>query len=413
MTTRNLDVILGLLFFTALIALGVVTVVLSDFAFSGQRYDYTMISPDVGYLRPGDPVLVDGMPSGKVQSIERLANAQTVDVGDGETERCTVRIGVRMDVDLAASLYTDADVVIEDRGVLGGRLIRIVEGTSGRPRDPEAPLVALSTPPVVQALGEIVGNSSEDIRATFANFRSMSEDLAEGRGTLGRLIGDDELYGEIEGIASSLGDGAERFADLTASFDGENEGTLGKLINDPALYDTALATFEDIRSFTGNGEGEPGTLGKLIEDPALYDTALEVFTDIQGFTGDLRDGNGTLAKIIEDPALYESVKNAFDDIGVLVEGVSEGKGLLGAALNDPELEAQARRTLERLAEAADDVGGFTAGLGEGEGLLSILVNDEQLAADVQDLIAQALSGLEDARETAPVQGVGGLLFGTF
>ena len=57
MNTRVSDILLGLVFFGALIGLGVATILLSDFRFGVERYEVELISPDVGYLRPGDPSL--------------------------------------------------------------------------------------------------------------------------------------------------------------------------------------------------------------------------------------------------------------------------------------------------------------------------------------------------------------------
>ena len=64
MTTK--DVSLGILFFGTLIALGVVTIGLSDFAIGVERHDVVMYSDDVGYLRPGDE-------SSRIQDSLRIA----------------------------------------------------------------------------------------------------------------------------------------------------------------------------------------------------------------------------------------------------------------------------------------------------------------------------------------------------
>ncbi len=415
MTTRKLDVLLGLLFFSALLSLGAITIVLSDFSFVGERHDFEFISPDVGYLRQGDPVLVDGMPSGKVQFIERLGAPLYATLEDGSEVRCAVKVKVRMDVDLLALLFEDASIIIEDRGVLGGRMIRVLEGRSGIPRSPDKPLVAISSPPLVQALGGVVGDSADDIQATFANIRLVSERLTTGESALGRLISDEDLSNDLTTIIADVKSGAASFADFSDSFGTEGDGTLSKLINDPKLYDTALAAFEDIRGFTGGSEdgSNEGTLSKLMHDSELYDRALAAVDEINVFATDLNTGEGSLAKFINDPELFDTAKAMVTNINDVVEDLKDGKGLLATALNDEVFAQQARDTLSSMATAADDVKSFTAGLAEGKGLLSVLVNDEELAADVRELLAQLLSGLEDARETAPVQGVGGLLFGTF
>src|SRR6185295_8045547 len=105
-------VILGVVFFGALLGLGAVTIALSDFKFGAPRYDVDLISPDVGYLRAGDPVLLYGMPAGKVQVIQRLSAPRMGTAPDGTQVECRVVIHARFDADVYARLPVDSPIFI-------------------------------------------------------------------------------------------------------------------------------------------------------------------------------------------------------------------------------------------------------------------------------------------------------------
>ena len=144
MNNKMSDVLLGLIFFGTLIGLGIATIVLSDFRFGVERHEVEIISPDVGYLRPGDPVLLFGMPAGKVLEMRRLPEPVEVEMPDGRVVFCAVGVKCRLDVDVYSTLPRDSRLIIEDRGLLGGKLIRVVTGASETNFDSSTPLVAES-----------------------------------------------------------------------------------------------------------------------------------------------------------------------------------------------------------------------------------------------------------------------------
>ena len=128
MSNRRADVALGLLFFSTLIGLGLVTIVLSDFRFGEERHEIEVFSDDVGFLRLGDPILIHGMNSGKVTAIARLEQPRELPTADGTPVRCTVVVGLRLSVDVRAYLRDDYRILIEDRGVLGRGAQVLTEG---------------------------------------------------------------------------------------------------------------------------------------------------------------------------------------------------------------------------------------------------------------------------------------------
>ena len=87
MNSRNQDMILGIVFFGALLGLGVITIVLSDFSLGTEWHRAEFFSDDVGYLRPGDPVLLYGMAAGKVEAITRLGVPDLADAQATLAER--------------------------------------------------------------------------------------------------------------------------------------------------------------------------------------------------------------------------------------------------------------------------------------------------------------------------------------
>ncbi|MGQ0552193.1 MAG: MlaD family protein [Planctomycetota bacterium] len=309
-TQRSTDTLLGLIFFGAMLGLGLLTVVLSDFRFGQETYEVRVLSDDVGYLRPGDPVLIYGMPSGKVLSLGRLPEPRLMELPGGRQVQCVVTIDVRLETPVYGHLPIDSRLIIEDRGLLGGKLIRIETGTSTLNFEEGTPLVATAAASVLQAAGEVLAENRENLRRSLDGLTEMVEHTNRQGGLLGSLI-----------------------------------------------YDERMA--EDAKALLASGRRSA--------------------EDIEHATATLRRGEGTLGRFVYDESFY----------------------------------TEATAILDRLASVADRLSSAADGL-EGDGsTLGLLLNDTQFRDDLRKMVKLALGGIEDARESTPVQSVGSFLFGTF
>jgi ABC-type transporter Mla subunit MlaD len=326
MTSRVSDVLLGVVFFGSLLGLGAVTIALSDYRFGAPRFDVNLISPDVGYLRPGDPILLYGMPAGKVQTIERLPAPRMAATPDGDQVECRVVVRARLDADLYARVPVDSRISIEDRGLLGGKLIRIEEGKSHQLHERDEPLLAVERKSVLEAAGDVIGENRASLRRTIENIAEMTDSAREGHGMLGALLTDDTASSDMRGAVEDLRGSAA-----------------------------------DIRAVTASVRAGQGTLGRLISDDALYVTAEGVVTDARGLVADARDvagkinrGEGTLGRLVNDPSLYERAGHFFEDMSTLSQDIRSGRGIIGALVSDEELAKDFRSIVRQVLGVIED-----------------------------------------------------------
>jgi len=74
-----------------------------------------------------------------------------------------------------------------------------------------------------------------------ANLRTISQNLADGNGTLGQLMsGDDMAFQDLEATLAAVRSISESIS--------EGEGTLGRLVRDAKLYDETALLVEDVRA---------------------------------------------------------------------------------------------------------------------------------------------------------------------
>ncbi len=290
MHTRSSDILLGLVFFGGLIGLGVATIALSDLRLGETQYDLDLYSADVGYLRPGDPVLLYGMPTGKVRDIERLAQPQTLERLDGTPVECAVVIRARLDADVYERLTTTGRIVVEDRGLLGGKLVRIDAGPGGQPLPPGSPLVAELSVSALQATSEILEENRADLRRTLDNLASATDRIGAGEGVLGALVHDDQLAADLRTGVADLRTTAAGLRDVTGRV-ARGEGTLGKLVTDDALHTRVNAFFDDIARLSDDVRAGRGLLGALVSDEKLAEDFRSIVAQVLGTVEDARESS--------------------------------------------------------------------------------------------------------------------------
>jgi phospholipid/cholesterol/gamma-HCH transport system substrate-binding protein len=144
-------------------------------------------------------------------------------------------------------------------------------------------------------LMDFVKKSKDPLTSAISNFNIVSRDLAEGKGTVGRLIKEDTLYRSALTTVTNLQDTATEIrttvADARKIVDQINagQGTVGKLIKDETLYREATTSMTQLREIMQKINQGQGTIGKVVNDQELYNNAKLTLQKLDKATEGLED----------------------------------------------------------------------------------------------------------------------------
>jgi phospholipid/cholesterol/gamma-HCH transport system substrate-binding protein len=218
-----------------------------------------------------------------------VANLETItgDVRDGKGPIGRLFRDEKMASDLSTGLADFASTIAEARSVIADA--RAGKGTLGS---------LLNSDTLYQSLHAAVDNFaalSGDLRSgqglfgklvydqaladrlatefeqTVHNLSVIAEGLEAGRGTLGMLLNDDRIAQNILRVSNEMAD---------------QRSTIGKLLNSSELYDKLVAISDDVRTVIGAVREKQGSLGELIMDKELYN---EVLTSVRLLNRSLED----------------------------------------------------------------------------------------------------------------------------
>ena len=286
--------------------------------FLGPKYRLTTYLPEVDGLNTGAPVALDGIEVGNVQSLSLTPHP---------LDRLhSITLVLRIDKRYQEQIRTDSSARLVTQGLLGDRYVTISRGLTGSVIPANGTIPGAEEAAVKQVvergadLMENLGTLTDDIRDVIAQ-------VQKGKGTMGKLLNDPELYNHLNSTAVKL--------DTMASNIQQGQGSLGKLVASDDLYkrvDSTLAKADDV---IGAVRDQKGTMGKLIYDPSAYDSIKGVAEKSNALLGDVREGKGTLGKLATDDTLFVNLRDASANVRDASAKLNSNQGTMGKFFTDP------------------------------------------------------------------------------
>lgn len=306
----SMEITVGAFMFMILLALAFFTIILSYENIFTTYHHIDVKFEHVRGLRQGDNVFIRGVMVGRVKSLTVEEDGVRV-LASLETEP-KLREGYRIEI-LASS-------------VLGGNYLSIYEGPADAPPLPkDTPL--RGSPPVdlmaeatatVKSIREALeeGEILSNLQNTMAGLSKVTEDLSEGRGTLGKLMVDESVYNNLVEITASL-------KDVSGALE-RGEGTIGKLMTDEAVYDDLRRITENLAGISDRLAAGEGMMGKMLsDDSTLYEDLSATASSLRSITEAIASGEGTIGKLAMDDEIYEEAKLLLHELRATIDDIRE------------------------------------------------------------------------------------------
>jgi phospholipid/cholesterol/gamma-HCH transport system substrate-binding protein len=278
-------------------------------------------------LKVGAPVNLEGVTIGTVKSVRIVPERKLTPV------EVTMRIGKKF----TPALHMDSKTSLETIGVLGDTVVDInSKFATGGPIQDGAELQTTESP-------------------------NLSDVIKSSQGTIEQL---NTILAKVDNLVDALNSG---------------KGSIGKLINDPDLYNRAVGTLNEIQGLVdqiGNGKG---SIGKLIVDDTLYNRANATIGKLEDVSNQIDSGNGTIGKLIKDETVYNNFRDATQNLNTLLKDINAGKGSIGVLAKDPKFADKLNDTVTKLDSILNRVD-------SGEGTIGALMRNKDLYNHTDEMI---------------------------
>lgn len=304
---NSLEIRLGIFVTIALIATFIVIEMVGGLEFFNKGMHVKANFINVQELKRGDPVKMAGVVVGRVETIQL----------DGQQ----VQVGLR--INEGVQIRTTSTATIRFTGLMGQNYVLVDFGTpDGAVVLDGGTLTTAEVPDIGSILTKLdgVAGGVENLTKSFSGMKidallaPVTDLFKQGREPLVAALTN------LQVISQRIADG---------------QGSVGKLINEPAFYDSALATVTNLQSAGEDLRSALAEARKTLKD--------------------VTEGQGTIGLMLKDDSLFRQLTNTMQNASEAVEKVNKGGGTLGLLVNDPALFRNANLTLQKVDKATESL----------------------------------------------------------
>jgi phospholipid/cholesterol/gamma-HCH transport system substrate-binding protein len=260
-------------------------------------------------LKVGDRVKMAGVEIGRVEKILLTDN----------------KVEVTMKLKSASAVKTDSIASIRFAGLMGQNFVSLEFGSAAAlPADNNTILPTTEQPDlnaIMKRLDNVAGGvenltksfsgdkidnilgpltdffkqNNDKLGVSLGNIKTITTQIAEGKGTVGKLIMEDTLYTSTLTTVSNL-------QDTTADM---------------------RATIADARSVISDAKAGKGTVGKLLTDETLYNETTDSMTNLKEILQKVNRGDGTVGKLVNDQEFYKNAKMTLQKLDKATESLED------------------------------------------------------------------------------------------
>ena len=284
--------------------------------FFWQRYRLKAVFGNVAGVGSGAPVRVAGIEVGSVEDVQLSGDR--------------VEVIMKINKEMRSRITNRSVAAIGSVSLLGEGAVDITPATGGTPI-PDWGYVP-TTPPAA-SLADVQNQASQGLQ----QLNGLLQDIRSGRGTLGQLAANRELYDNLDALLVSVNQ-------VTRSLN-SGRGTLGRLMNDPTAAKSLEAALQSLQMITARIQNGEGSLGKFLTDNQFHDQLVATTSNVNTLTGKMNSGEGTMGQLMTNRQLFDRFNSTADRMDKLVAGLNAGEGTAGQLLRDRQMYDNLNKTI--------------------------------------------------------------------
>lgn len=282
MTRAGLEIRVGFTVVLAAVILAVGTMWFQKFQLVEKRWSFFVSFDQVGGLVSGDPIVVNGVESGRVENV-------ALDEG---------RVVVEMSVRDGVVIPEDSYIALKSIGIMGERFVAITRGEAAHALAPGDS----TTGEFLMGLSEVMGAAG-----------SILDEIAQTTDDLRSILDTLNKEGRLRETMSNLADASARLRAITDENQPQLASAIDRFEHVSALMDSLVSRHYASLDSSLAAVGRSGSKFEV-----AVDNLEAVSSDLREITKALREGDGTLGKLIQDEEMATKLESTIAGLDSLI-----------------------------------------------------------------------------------------------
>lgn len=270
-----------------------------------KTYDLKIFISNVEGLNSGAMVTLGGL---KVGSVDKM------DFGKYKGEN-GIDVTLKILSEYKDRITEQTKATVSSFGLLGDKFINLSLGQPGEKLLEENDYIQVVPTLSLEILSQRVQPALDDFSRLMVNLRSITDTIANGNSSLGRLIKDPSAAENLENILNNLS--------VFTSALINDKGSLSKLAFDETLYDQLTELSRNFASLSDSLKQGKGTLGKLLTEDTIYNNVLSLSERIDKIVEQAESDSSVAGALIGNKKFYKEFNSILTDLNHLLSEIKE------------------------------------------------------------------------------------------
>lgn len=207
------------------------------------KMQVTTVFDDVNGLQKGSNIWFSGVKIGTVRRVEFYGNRQ-------------VKVVMNINEDAQQYIRKDAKVKVSTDGFIGNKILVIYGGSANAPAVIQGDTLGVEKMTSTEDMLNTLQENNLNLVAITKDFKTISKDLVDGRGSIGKLLKDESVYANINSASASLKSASDRAQVLMSSLSSfssglNKKGTLAnQLVTDTVVFNSLKKSVKNLNNIT-------------------------------------------------------------------------------------------------------------------------------------------------------------------
>jgi phospholipid/cholesterol/gamma-HCH transport system substrate-binding protein len=207
------------------------------------KMQVTTVFDDVNGLQKGSNIWFSGVKIGTVRRVDFYGSNQ-------------VKVVMNINEDAQQYIRKDAKVKVSTDGFIGNKILVIYGGSANAPAIVQDDTLGVEKTTSTEDMLNTLQENNLNLVAITKDFKVISKDLVDGRGSIGKLLKDESVYANISSASASLKSASDRAQQLMGSLSSfsaglNKKGTLAnQLVTDTVVFNSLKKTINNLNGIT-------------------------------------------------------------------------------------------------------------------------------------------------------------------